>query len=145
MNNRSSQEIPLSEILSLEPAKNLSFLPQEANPHCFEITTANVVYYVGENIENLPGPSANNSILTNGCGPDVARMWEMAIQHALMPVIPKGTSTGSGPSLHSKSEVSDPYSGIPQKHPRPVKDSVDISTTLKWLITTTTITTTDIY
>lgn len=102
-NNHSSQEIPLSEILSLEPAKNLSLLPEGANPHCFEITTANIVYYVGENIENPPSPSANNSVLTSGCGPDVARMWEMAIQHALMPVISKGASTGSGPSLHSKS------------------------------------------
>lgn len=127
----------MSEVLSLEPAKNFSFLPQEANPHCFEITTANVVYYVGENIENLPSLSVNNSVLTNGCGPDVARMWEMAIQHALMPVIPKGASSGSGPSLHRKSEVSDPYSCITQKHPRPVKGSVDISTSLKQLIITT--------
>lgn len=102
-NNYSSQEIPLSEILTLEPAKNLSLLPEGANPHCFEITTANIVYYVGENIENPPNLPASNSVLTSGCGPDVARMWEMAIQHALMPVIPKGASTGSGPSLHSKS------------------------------------------
>ncbi|KAM3853370.1 serine/threonine-protein kinase D1 isoform 2-T2 [Vipera latastei] len=115
------KEIPLSEILCLEPAKNLSFLPQEANPHCFEITTANVVYYVGENIENLPGPSANNSILTNGCGPDVARMWEMAIQHALMPVIPKGTSTGSGPSLHRNISISISVSNCE------VQENVDIS------------------
>lgn len=92
----------MSEILSLEPAKNFNLMPQEANPHCFEITTANVVYYVGENVENLPIPPANNNVLTSGCGLDVARMWEMAIQHALMPVIPKGASTGSGPSLHRK-------------------------------------------
>ncbi|XP_015671624.2 serine/threonine-protein kinase D1 [Protobothrops mucrosquamatus] len=115
------KEIPLSEILSLEPAKNMSFLPEEANPHCFEITTANVVYYVGENIENLPSPSANNSILTNGCGPDVARMWEMAIQHALMPVIPKGTSTASGPSLHRNISISISVSNCE------VQENVDIS------------------
>lgn len=100
--SHSSQEIPLSEILFLEPAKNFSTLPQGANPHCFEITTAHVVYYVGENIENLSSLPNNNCVLTSGCGPDVARMWEMAIQHALMPVIPKGASSGSGPSLHSK-------------------------------------------
>uniref|UniRef100_A0A0F7Z6A1 Serine/threonine-protein kinase n=1 Tax=Crotalus adamanteus TaxID=8729 RepID=A0A0F7Z6A1_CROAD len=115
------KEIPLSEILSLEAAKNMSFLPEEANPHCFEITTANVVYYVGENIENLPSPSANNSILTNGCGPDVARMWEMAIQHALMPVISKGTSTASGPSLHRNISISISVSNCE------VQENVDIS------------------
>ncbi|XP_058018169.1 serine/threonine-protein kinase D1 isoform X1 [Ahaetulla prasina] len=116
------KEIPLSEVLSLEPAKNFSFLPQEANPHCFEITTANVVYYVGENIENLPSLSVNNSVLTNGCGPDVARMWEMAIQHALMPVIPKGISTGSGPSLHRNISISISVSNCE------VQENVDIST-----------------
>ncbi|KAM6465507.1 serine/threonine-protein kinase D1 isoform 1-T1 [Liasis olivaceus] len=116
------KEIPLSEILSLEPAKNFSLLPQEANPHCFEITTANVVYYVGENIENLPSLSANNSVLTNGCGPDVARMWEMAIQHALMPVIPKGASAGSGPSLHRNISISISVSNCQ------VQENVDIST-----------------
>lgn len=44
------QEIPLSEILTLEPAQNLSLLPEGANPHCFEITTASLVYFVGENL-----------------------------------------------------------------------------------------------
>lgn len=102
VNILSCQEIPLSEILSLEPAKNFTLLPQGANPHCFEITTANIVYYVGENLENRSSIPLNNSVLTSGVGLDVARMWEMAIQHALMPVIPKGAPAGSGPSLHSK-------------------------------------------
>uniref|UniRef100_A0A672IFI9 Serine/threonine-protein kinase n=1 Tax=Salarias fasciatus TaxID=181472 RepID=A0A672IFI9_SALFA len=69
------KEIPLSEILSLEPAQTLSLLPDGANPHCFEIATASLVYYVGENLQRV-----------SGVGQDVARMWEMAIQHALMPV-----------------------------------------------------------
>ncbi|XP_053237170.1 serine/threonine-protein kinase D1 isoform X3 [Podarcis raffonei] len=116
------KEIPLSEILSLEPAKNFSLMPQEANPHCFEITTANVVYYVGENVENLPSPPANNNVLTSGCGLDVARMWEMAIQHALMPVVPKGASTGSGPSLHRNISISISVSNCQ------VQENVDIST-----------------
>uniref|UniRef100_A0A3B4Y7J8 Protein kinase D1 n=1 Tax=Seriola lalandi dorsalis TaxID=1841481 RepID=A0A3B4Y7J8_SERLL len=45
------QEIPLSEILSLEPAQTFSLLPDGANPHCFEIATASLVYYVGENLQ----------------------------------------------------------------------------------------------
>lgn len=44
------QEIPLSEILTLEPAQNFSLLPEGASPHCFEITTASLVYFVGENL-----------------------------------------------------------------------------------------------
>uniref|UniRef100_A0A8D2L753 Serine/threonine-protein kinase n=1 Tax=Varanus komodoensis TaxID=61221 RepID=A0A8D2L753_VARKO len=120
--NNPSQEIPLSEILSLEPAKNFSLLPQEANPHCFEITTANVVYFVGENVENAPSLPPNSSVLTTGCGADVARMWEMAIQHALMPVIPKGASTGSGPSLHRNISISISVSNCQ------VQENVDIST-----------------
>lgn len=92
----------MSEILSLEPAKTFTLLPQGASPHCFEISTANIVYYVGENIENLSTVPLNNSVISSGIGIDVARIWEMAIQHALMPVIPKGASTGSGASLHSK-------------------------------------------
>lgn len=52
---------------------------------------------------NPSSPPPNSSVLTSGVGADVARMWEMAIQHALMPVIPKGSSVGSGTSVHSES------------------------------------------
>uniref|UniRef100_A0A672IFJ5 protein kinase C n=1 Tax=Salarias fasciatus TaxID=181472 RepID=A0A672IFJ5_SALFA len=85
------KEIPLSEILSLEPAQTLSLLPDGANPHCFEIATASLVYYVGENLQR-----AESSV--SGVGQDVARMWEMAIQHALMPAV----STGVCRSSHQK-------------------------------------------
>ncbi|POI34888.1 hypothetical protein CIB84_001360, partial [Bambusicola thoracicus] len=116
------KEIPLSEIFSLEPAKTFTLLPQGANPHCFEISTANIVYYVGENIENLSSVPLNNGVLTSGIGIDVARMWEMAIQHALMPVIPKGTSMGSGPSVHRDISISISVSNCQ------VQENVDIST-----------------
>uniref|UniRef100_A0A3Q2PCH7 Serine/threonine-protein kinase n=1 Tax=Fundulus heteroclitus TaxID=8078 RepID=A0A3Q2PCH7_FUNHE len=81
------REIPLSEILSLEPAQTFSLLPEGANPHCFEITTASLVYYVGENLLRGDSSMTGSTILVSGVGPDVARMWEMAIQHALMPAI----------------------------------------------------------
>uniref|UniRef100_A0A8C5C8S0 protein kinase C n=1 Tax=Gadus morhua TaxID=8049 RepID=A0A8C5C8S0_GADMO len=42
------KEIPLSEILSLQPAQTLCLLQDGSNPHCFEIVTAALVYYVGE-------------------------------------------------------------------------------------------------
>ncbi|KAJ7406060.1 hypothetical protein WISP_136025 [Willisornis vidua] len=62
------------------------------------------------------------SVISSGIGIDVARMWEMAIQHALMPVIPKGASTGSGPSLHRDVSISISVSNCQ------VQENVDIST-----------------
>uniref|UniRef100_A0A8C5HZG0 Serine/threonine-protein kinase n=1 Tax=Gouania willdenowi TaxID=441366 RepID=A0A8C5HZG0_GOUWI len=86
------KEIPLSEILSLEPNQTFSFLPDGANPHCFEIATTSLVYYVGENLLRNESSSSSSSILVSGVGQDVARMWEMAIQHALMPAVSTGVS-----------------------------------------------------
>ncbi|KAG7233444.1 hypothetical protein INR49_007012 [Caranx melampygus] len=96
------KEIPLSEILSLEPAQTFSLLPDGANPHCFEIATATLVYYVGENLQRVESSVSGSSILVSGVGPDVARMWEMAIQHALMPAVSTGVSHSSHRSGHSK-------------------------------------------
>ncbi|XP_028296526.1 serine/threonine-protein kinase D3 [Gouania willdenowi] len=74
------KEIPLSEILQVEAAQDFTNLPPGGEPHCFEVVTASVVYYVGED---------------NG-GRDVGRSWEKAIRQALMPVTPEA-STGPGP------------------------------------------------
>uniref|UniRef100_A0A8C2IZ29 protein kinase C n=1 Tax=Cyprinus carpio TaxID=7962 RepID=A0A8C2IZ29_CYPCA len=99
--NLLQQEIPLSEVLSLEPAKTFNLLPEGANPHCFEIATASLVYYVGENLARAEGGTLGygSSVLVSGVGQDVARMWEMAIQHSLMPVITKGISHGEDVSI----------------------------------------------
>uniref|UniRef100_A0A7N9ATX1 Protein kinase D1 n=1 Tax=Mastacembelus armatus TaxID=205130 RepID=A0A7N9ATX1_9TELE len=84
------KEIPLSEILSLEPAQTFSLLPEGANPHCFEIATVSLVYFVGENLQRAESSVTSSSIQVSGVGQDVARMWEMAIQHALMPAVSMG-------------------------------------------------------
>uniref|UniRef100_A0AAR2K083 Serine/threonine-protein kinase n=1 Tax=Pygocentrus nattereri TaxID=42514 RepID=A0AAR2K083_PYGNA len=94
------KEIPLSEILSLEPAKTFNLLTEGANPHCFEIATTSLVYYVGENLSRMED-CHGSSMLVSGAGQDVARMWEMAIQHALMPVISKGMAHTGRHSQHS--------------------------------------------
>ncbi|KAG8449601.1 hypothetical protein GDO86_016300 [Hymenochirus boettgeri] len=113
------KEIPLSEILCLDPAKNVSLLPPGANPHCFEITTANVVYYVGENLPLPVVPDLGNVAMTSGAGLDVARLWERAIQHALMPVHSKGTNGES--SQHRDVSISISVSNCQ------VQENVDIS------------------
>lgn len=96
------QEIPLSEILQVEPAQDLSSLAQGSNPHCFEVITANMVYYVGEDNSGL---YHNPVLAASGVGRDVGQSWEKAIRQAMMPVTPKA-SVGSGPGqgkIHSES------------------------------------------
>uniref|UniRef100_A0A8C9WCN3 Serine/threonine-protein kinase n=2 Tax=Scleropages formosus TaxID=113540 RepID=A0A8C9WCN3_SCLFO len=116
------KEIPLSEVLSLGPATTVNLLPEGSNPHCFEITTASVVYYVGENLVNSGSSMpTNSSVLVSGVGQDVARMWEMAIQHALMPVISKGPSHATCHSHHKDVSVSISVSNAQ------VQENVDIS------------------
>ncbi|XP_072545912.1 serine/threonine-protein kinase D1 isoform X2 [Salminus brasiliensis] len=117
------KEIPLSEVLSLEPAKTFNLLPEGANPHCFEIATTSLVYYVGENLSRLDDCSSGHgsSMLVSGAGQDVARMWEMAIQHALMPVISKGMAH-SGRHSHHNVSISISVSNCQ------IQENVDIST-----------------
>ncbi|XP_069772799.1 serine/threonine-protein kinase D1 isoform X2 [Narcine bancroftii] len=116
------KEIPLSEILSLEPGKNFNLLPAGASAHCFKITTASVVYFVGENLTNHLSTQKDNSVLSSDTRLDVAQTWELAIQHALMPVIPKGSSAGSVHSLHRDASISISVSNSQ------IQENVDIST-----------------
>ncbi|KAL7873509.1 hypothetical protein AOLI_G00125800 [Acnodon oligacanthus] len=115
------KEIPLSEVLSLEPAKTFNLLPEGANPHCFEIATTSLVYYVGENLSRMEDYHGS-SMLVSGAGQDVARMWEMAIQHALMPVISKGMAHSSRHSQHKDISISISVSNCQ------IQENVDIST-----------------
>ncbi|KAF5909704.1 serine/threonine-protein kinase D3-like isoform X1, partial [Clarias magur] len=94
------KEIPLSEILQVEAARDFSSLTMGGNPHCFEIITATMVYYVGENTGG-PHHMHNPMLAASGVGLEVAQGWEMAIRQALMPVpvTPQpsvGAATGQG-------------------------------------------------
>ncbi|XP_029902588.1 serine/threonine-protein kinase D3 isoform X2 [Myripristis murdjan] len=80
------KEIPLSEILQVVPAQDFASLAQGSNPHCFEVITANMVYYVGEDNGGL---GHNPVLAASGVGRDVAQSWEKAIRQALMPVTPQ--------------------------------------------------------
>uniref|UniRef100_A0A8C5GMA2 Serine/threonine-protein kinase n=1 Tax=Gouania willdenowi TaxID=441366 RepID=A0A8C5GMA2_GOUWI len=80
------KEIPLSEILQVEQYKDYSNLAQGSNPHCFEIITATMVYYVGENNGSHYHSPA---LAASGVGMEVAQGWEKAIRQALMPVTPQ--------------------------------------------------------
>lgn len=88
------KEIPLSEILTIDTAR----IKQGDVMHCFEIRTANVDYFVGQdplhelqdgNNVNLPPPDS-------GIGAYLAKSWETTIRQAMLPV------TGNSGSWSSK-------------------------------------------
>uniref|UniRef100_A0A674AW34 Serine/threonine-protein kinase n=1 Tax=Salmo trutta TaxID=8032 RepID=A0A674AW34_SALTR len=80
------KEIPLSEILQVEQSSDFSSLAQSSNPHCFEIITSTMVYYVGENHGvHYDSPA----LAASGVGMEVAQGWEKAIRQALMPATPQ--------------------------------------------------------
>ncbi|KAM6427940.1 serine/threonine-protein kinase D2 isoform 1-T1 [Liasis olivaceus] len=91
--NRYYKEIPLSEILAVEPAQDFSLVPSGTNPHCFEIITANATYYVGEN-GALSNPQHGGDSLEH------AKAWETALRQALMPVVLQGAPAAQGQASH---------------------------------------------
>lgn len=105
------QEIPLSEILAVEPAQDFSLVPSGANPHCFEIITAKATYFVGEN----GAPSNSGSHQHGGDGLEQARAWETAIRQALMPVILQGASNVQGQAPHRECLEMPPPPPTPQQ------------------------------
>lgn len=96
------QEIPLSEILQVELAQDFCNQQPGSNPHCFEVITASMVYYVGEDNGGL---HHNPVLAASGVGRDVGQSWEKAVRQAMMPVTPKSsviTVPGQGKD-HSES------------------------------------------
>jgi len=79
------KEIPLSEILAVDTAKKAATDGQ----HCFEVRTANVDYFVGQDASTSASASvasAASKQTSTGMGSDWAKEWETAIRKALMPV-----------------------------------------------------------
>uniref|UniRef100_A0A8C4ZZ81 Protein kinase D2 n=1 Tax=Gadus morhua TaxID=8049 RepID=A0A8C4ZZ81_GADMO len=82
--NKYYKEIPLSEVLEVCPAGDFSLVPAGTPPHCFELITGTMRYYVGEDPNTRAPP---NVAPNSGVGREVARAWEGVIRQALMPVI----------------------------------------------------------
>ncbi|XP_014008076.1 serine/threonine-protein kinase D3 [Salmo salar] len=115
------KEIPLSEILQVEQSSDFSSLAQSSNPHCFEIITSTMVYYVGENHGvHYDSPA----LAASGMGMEVAQGWEKAIRQALMPATPQpSVATKAGQSKDHKQELSVSISVSNCQ----IKENVDIS------------------
>lgn len=84
------KEIPLSEILAVETTAKKTASADGGQLHCFEIRTANVDYFVGEDAKDKQD-------MSSGVGSDLAKQWEVAIRQALMPV-----TQGAGATPTSK-------------------------------------------
>merc|ERR1711971_1103752 len=87
------KEIPLSEILTVDSAKKKT----GEIMHCFELRTANVDFFIGEDSTSGASPSA-----------DQVNSWEEAIRQALMPVQSGETAATPAPSKHSSSPAKEP-------------------------------------
>uniref|UniRef100_A0A3P9H769 Serine/threonine-protein kinase n=1 Tax=Oryzias latipes TaxID=8090 RepID=A0A3P9H769_ORYLA len=98
--NKYYKEIPLSEILEVRPASDFTIAPQGTNPHCFELITGTVRYFVGEIPPQTP-PSPSQVAPNSGIGLEVAKSWEGVIRQALMPVIFQDAPPAQGNTPHS--------------------------------------------
>ncbi|XP_061828801.2 serine/threonine-protein kinase D2 isoform X1 [Nerophis lumbriciformis] len=131
--NKYHKEIPLSEILEVRPAGNFTLVPPRTNPHCFEIITGTMCYFVGEDPNTLPPlvpqqtvpqtpPSPSQVAPNSGVGREVAKAWEAAIRQALMPVIFQDAPQPAGNTTHRQASVSISVSSSQ------IQENVDIGT-----------------
>ncbi|KAK8400549.1 hypothetical protein O3P69_003309 [Scylla paramamosain] len=93
------KEIQLSEVLNIETAKQAhpADVPRGVM-HCFELRTANVDYFVGEEpvaVKDKSPPILNPP--DSGVGMGLAMVWENEIRKALMPVTPQASATPTHP------------------------------------------------
>ncbi|RZF33878.1 hypothetical protein LSTR_LSTR009902 [Laodelphax striatellus] len=112
------KEIPLAEILAVESARRL----QGDVMHCFELRTANVDYFVGEDpyFGRKEGTAINLPPTESGIGAHLAKSWETSIRQALMPVAANTSKTE--PSAEPEERVTD-MSQLYQIHPDEVLGS----------------------
>ena len=80
-----------------------SFLDAQDRMHCFELRTANVDYYIGEDPhfgqkENGNGAAALPQALETGLGVHLAKSWETAIRQALLPLTNNSQGATASPS-----------------------------------------------
>ncbi|XP_045502456.1 serine/threonine-protein kinase D1 [Colias croceus] len=104
------KEVPLNEILAIDTARQ----PHSDVMHCFELRTANVDYLVGAEEGGCAPPDS-------GLGAYLARSWETAIRHALLPLNLglRGKEEGAGAAGGGRAEMAQLY----QIHPDEVLGS----------------------
>jgi len=110
------KEIPLSEILAVDTAKKAATDGQ----HCFEVRTANVDYFVGQDVAKTSGTnsatagSGATNKQTSGIGSVLAKEWETAIRKALTPTL-AGAGPGAMPAHSSHRNPEQPEEATKQE------------------------------
>ncbi|KAL0269904.1 UNVERIFIED_CONTAM: hypothetical protein PYX00_007486 [Menopon gallinae] len=105
------KEIPLAEILAVDTARSLI----GDIMHCFELRTANVDYYVGEDpIYGKQGTTGVTFPPETGVGSHLAKTWENSIRQALMPV-QTGNTEATGESEERVTDMSQLYQIFPDE------------------------------
>jgi len=105
------KEVPLSEILEVDSSKTLS----EDQIYFFELKTATVVFFVGEDTSNAETGQVG--------GKEAAVEWETAIKDAVMPVVKTSSTAGqeeqpSVPTVNKEKTVSTVKSNEKEKEGR---------------------------
>ncbi|KAK7868036.1 hypothetical protein R5R35_007487 [Gryllus longicercus] len=107
------KEIPLAEILAVEPAR----APHGDIMHCFELRTSAVDYYIGE--DPLYGRQENPTVTIpppdSGIGAHLAKTWETSIRQALMPVTAHAKTEGVGEPEERVTDMSQLYQIFPDE------------------------------
>nr|XP_023021930.1 serine/threonine-protein kinase D3 [Leptinotarsa decemlineata]XP_023021931.1 serine/threonine-protein kinase D3 [Leptinotarsa decemlineata] len=107
------KEIPLSEILTIDTAR----LKQGEYMHCFEVRTANIDYFVGQDplydlqdgtLVNLPPPDS-------GVGAYLAKSWESTIRQAIVPVQANAKHEETSASEENITDMSQIYQIYPDE------------------------------
>ncbi|XP_060805073.1 serine/threonine-protein kinase D1 [Amyelois transitella] len=96
------KEIPLNEILAVDSARQ----PHSDVMHCFELRTANVDYMVGVDPGSAPLPPPES-----GVGAYLARSWETALRHALLPVTHATNASANESEPGSEGNAADAENG----------------------------------
>ncbi|XP_078516952.1 serine/threonine-protein kinase D3-like [Lissotriton helveticus] len=111
------KELPLSNILDIQAWKASSSAPptEGGSPHCFELLTDTMVYYVGERSIN---PEPGQPWL----GTEAGEAWEKVIRQALRPGMNESSASplpglakdgGSGLGLQTNMDISNLYQIFP--------------------------------
>ncbi|XP_051167068.1 serine/threonine-protein kinase D1 [Leptopilina boulardi] len=104
------REIPLCEILSIEPPTAV----HSQTMHCFELRTANLDYYVGED-SMFSGTNGPVPPPESGIGAHLARSWETSIRQALLPVTSATNQEQSTEPEESVTDMSQLYQIFPDE------------------------------
>ncbi|XP_065167043.1 serine/threonine-protein kinase D3 isoform X2 [Atheta coriaria] len=108
------KDIPLADLLTVDTAR----LKQGEVMHCFELRTANIDYFVGQDPLHELQENGGNVTLPppdSGIGAYLARSWETSIRQALIPINANMRSEAEGESEEQVTDMSQIFQIFPDE------------------------------